>query len=360
MLLLLFTAAIAGAVLYLFKFRKDIAGSHLTDTKVTSEYHKLYEADNENTEQERKKDAWSVTQKYYDMVTDFYLYGWGRSFHFAVRHERESLKESICRYEHRLAYDLGLKPGMKVLDIGCGVMGPAVEIARFSGASITGVNYHPYQVKKAKEFIKQVGMDHLCDIVRGDFNKLDEAGLQDNTYDAAYAIESTCHGKDRAHTYSEILRKLKPGATFAAMEWVMTDKYDPKNEEHNQIKFNIMKGDGLPEILTKTDIEEALKKAGFEVVSLEDKAVTSRENPVPWWLPLDNGGWEFTNWFQTTYGRYVVHKLVGALEALKLVPPSSQQGYEFLMAGAEGLRDGGKLGIFTPSYFVVARKPLSN
>ncbi|KAF9615457.1 hypothetical protein IFM89_023565 [Coptis chinensis] len=43
----------------------------------------------------------------------------------------ESLRESIKRHEHYLALQLCLKPGQKVLDVGCGIGGPLREIARF-------------------------------------------------------------------------------------------------------------------------------------------------------------------------------------------------------------------------------------
>jgi len=59
----------------------------------------------------------------------------------------------------------------------------------------------------------------------GDFQK---QPFRDGTFDAAYAIEATCHAPDRLRTYGEVARVLKPGAYFAGYEWVMTDKYDLK------------------------------------------------------------------------------------------------------------------------------------
>ena len=269
--------------------------------------------------------------------------------------------ESIQRHEYWLAKQMDLKKGMKCLDLGCGVMGPATNISRFTGAHITGVNNHPYQSQQAKEYISQMGLSEQCQIVRGDFNNLDDnSDLPSESYDAAYTIEASCHAKDRPHCYKQIYNKLKPGAIFAGYEWVMiSGKYDSKNEEHNKIKFDIMKGDGLPEILMDKDIDESLRKAGFEVIKTEDVGVTDQIHPVPWYQPIDNGGWDFTSWFQTSYGRFIVHKLVGILESVGLVPKSSQQAYEFLMAGASGLVAGGKTGIFTPCYFFMARKPLT-
>ena len=96
--------------------------------------HKLGGLENEESDQKKFNDL------YYDLATDFYEYGWGKSFHFAPRVPGESFKASLARHELYLATVLGLKPGMVVEDLGCGIGGPLIEIARFSGARIVGVN----------------------------------------------------------------------------------------------------------------------------------------------------------------------------------------------------------------------------
>lgn len=40
---------------------------------------------------------------FYNLVTDFYEYGWGQSFHFAPRRKNEYFRESIRRAEYVLA-----------------------------------------------------------------------------------------------------------------------------------------------------------------------------------------------------------------------------------------------------------------
>lgn len=37
--------------------------------------------------------------KFYSLITDFYEYGWGESFHFAAREKGESFEDSIVRQE---------------------------------------------------------------------------------------------------------------------------------------------------------------------------------------------------------------------------------------------------------------------
>ena len=59
--------------------------------------------------------------------------------------------------------------------------------------------------------------------------------FQDETFDAAYAIEATCHSRALENPYKEIYRVLKPGGKFACYEWLTTEKYDESNLEHKQI-----------------------------------------------------------------------------------------------------------------------------
>ncbi|KAF9598103.1 hypothetical protein IFM89_024448 [Coptis chinensis] len=109
-------------------------------------YHVSYGGE----EEDRKANYTDMVNKYYDLSTSFYEFGWGESFHFANRWNGESLRESIKRHEHYLALQLCLKPGQKVLDVGCGIGGPLREIARFSSTSVTGLNNNEYQISRGK------------------------------------------------------------------------------------------------------------------------------------------------------------------------------------------------------------------
>jgi sterol 24-C-methyltransferase len=107
---------------------------------------------------------------YYDATTDIYLEAWGESFHFC-RFPRgpEPKAAAMARYEHYVAHMMGLRPGMRVLDVGCGVGGPAKEIAAFSNCSVVGLNNNGYQVRKAEELAKKDGMEKTVEFVKGDF-----------------------------------------------------------------------------------------------------------------------------------------------------------------------------------------------
>ncbi|KAL6129737.1 hypothetical protein ACLB2K_073086 [Fragaria x ananassa] len=328
------------------------APSSAPDGGTYEKYHVCYGGE----EDARKSNYTDMVNKYYDLVTSFYEYGWGESFHFAPRWKGESLRESIKRHEHFLALQLGLKPGQMVLDVGCGIGGPLREIARFSSTSITGLNNNEYQISRGKELNRIAGVDKTCDFVKADFMKIP---FPENTFDAVYAIEATCHAPDAYGCYKEIYRVLKPGQCFAAYEWCMTDSFDPNNAEHQKIKAEIEIGDGLPDIRLTGKCLEALKQAGFEVIWEKDLAKDVKESPLPWYLPLDKSRISLSSFRLTAVGRFFTKNMVKALEYVGLAPQGSQRVQDFLEKAAEGLVEGGKKEIFTPMYFFVARKPLS-
>ena len=122
---------------------------------------------------EQRKTAYKdLTNKYYDLVTDFYEYGWGDSFHFAPRAPNESFPDSLARHQRYLAQRLALRPGMRVADLGCGVGGPLREIARFSGATIVGVNNNEYQLERARKLTDEAGLGHLAEFLKGSIREL--------------------------------------------------------------------------------------------------------------------------------------------------------------------------------------------
>jgi sterol 24-C-methyltransferase len=106
---------------------------------------------------------------YYNLATDLYEYGWGASFHFCRFAYGENFHQAIARHEHYLAHKMGLREGMNVLDVGCGVGGPAREIAKFAGVNITGLNNNDYQIERATRYAQKEGLTKQLSFTKGDF-----------------------------------------------------------------------------------------------------------------------------------------------------------------------------------------------
>jgi len=311
------------------------------------EYTNLFDANGAET---RKSHYTEVVNKYYDLATDFYEFGWGHSFHFAPRHRWESLESSIERHELWLANRLGLTEGSTAIDIGCGVGGPLRNIATFSGAKIVGLNNNEYQISRATRIAQQSKLDGLASYLKGDFMNIP---IPNDSFDAAYAIEATCHAPNRVGVYSEIFRVLKSGGRFAAYEWAMTDTYDPLDPRHQALKSGIERGNGLPELEPISKVVDAMKAAGFEVIEYFDRAPSS---DIPWYYPLTS---RLTpkGVFHTWLGRYIARKGLGLLEYVRVVPSGSSATLDMLQKGADSLVGAAESGIFSPMFWVLCRKP---
>jgi len=318
------------------------------------EYDQFFKANTEDTLKKRKESYTNVVNDYYDLVTLFYEYGWGCSFHFAPMNNQDSFQTSIARHEHYLALKLGLKEEMKVLDVGCGVGGPLIEISRFSGAQITGLNNNDFQIKRGQKLLQKAGLQDRCSFLKADFMNIP---VSDNTYDSIYAIEATCHAPDKVKIYSEIWRVLKPGSYFAAYEWCMTDKYDPNNEQHNKIKYDIELGDGIPNLDTTAVVLEALKKAKFNIIQHKDLAITDTINPIPWYVHLESSYLSLNGIKFTWIGNLTSKIVLGGLQKLKIAPEGTLRAHDILLTAADGLSKGGREKIFTPMFFFLVQKP---
>lgn len=74
-----------------------------------------HSVDKEKVAKNRKENAQDITESFYNLVTDFYEYGYGQSFHFAPLYDGKSFEECIADYERDAGKMLAAKPGMKIL-----------------------------------------------------------------------------------------------------------------------------------------------------------------------------------------------------------------------------------------------------
>ena len=332
-------------------FKKQQAGNDISDS--VERYRSTFNEEKQHDPEAWGRDPGGVSRLYYDLVTDLFEYGWGRSFHFAHRNPGETFPESLARHERHMASKLDLGSGMKVLDLGCGVGGPQREIARLTGAKIVGVNNNPYQVERARKLNGEAGLTHLTDFFICDFMDVPD---QNGSYDAVYSIEASCCAPDKVGVYGEVYRLLKPGGSFGAYEYCMTDRYDPDDPGHQQLKSDIAFGGGLHGIAYPAEIDSALREVGFEVLETCDLA----EDPgpgLPWYEPLAGTGISMARLRSSKLGRWFTHYTLQVMETLRTVPRGTVVVTNMLNTAARAFVEAGRQRIFTPMFFLLARKP---
>ena len=314
----------------------------------------MYKEASSDTVAPRKEIYGLMACQYYNMATDFYEYGWSQSFHFAPRRKGETFEESLTNHERFIAQSLGLAPGMKALDIGCGIGGPMREIVQTFGADIVGLSINKYHLDKCKAYNEKAGLSDHCRLVHGDYMDIPE---QDGHFDAAYSIESTSHTSDKTGAFSEVFRILKPGGVFGCYEYCLTPEFDADNAEHQRIKRGLE--DTTVTFFVPADvITNALEAVGFEVIEARD--VTLEADPqTPWYRPLEGRdlGLSLKSLPRTSIGRKITGFSVALLESLGIIPKGISEISQFLNLSADYFVEAGRLGIMTPAYYFMARKP---
>jgi len=120
---------------------------------------------------------------------------------------REATDEMIAR----------LQPGPDhhVVDIGCGVGGPARYLAATAGARVSGIDLTPEFIAVAEKLAEMTGLSDKTDFRVGDALDLP---FDDAAFDAGYTQNVSMSVPDKARFFAEAARVLKPGARFVAGE----------------------------------------------------------------------------------------------------------------------------------------------
>lgn len=160
-----------------------------------------------------------------------------------------------------LADRLPIKAGEHILDIGCGLGGPARYLAKRFHCRVTGLDITEPFVEAANKLTALLHMQGQVKIELGDGVRLPYA---DATFDGAYAQHVTMNIDDRGAFFTQAYRVLKPGAFFALTEHGLGKKGNP----HYPVPWS-MDGSGAY-LVTPAETRALLERAGFVDIRMED------------------------------------------------------------------------------------------
>jgi cyclopropane-fatty-acyl-phospholipid synthase len=153
----------------------------------------------------------SAISHHYDVSNTFYEWVLGPSMAYtcACYPRPDATLEEAQAYKHDLvARKLGLRPGMRLLDVGCGWGGMVRHAAREYGVKALGVTLSEQQAVWAQRAIEEQGLSGLAEV-----RHLDYRDVTEGEFDAVSSIGLTEHiGKAQLPDYFSFLYgKLRPG-----------------------------------------------------------------------------------------------------------------------------------------------------
>jgi sterol 24-C-methyltransferase len=253
--------------------------------------------------------------------------------------KKATVLENQLLYERAVARELGVQPGDKLFDLGCGRGRVAAHMATITGAQVTGMNIDPNQIEQATSFTREKGLDNK--FVCQDMNSL-PLPFADQQFDGFYQIQALSLCKDLKALFKEIFRVLRPGAMVSLLDWVSLPAYDPENKEHAELMARVKPLIGAVGTPTPRLFEEALEEAGFVVVKSENASVGGLQAPL-----IDK---------VDIYFRAMRQLILGAVK-LRMLPQHFKTLINRLCLDGEAFIKMDRMRLISTSYWVVARKP---
>jgi ubiquinone/menaquinone biosynthesis C-methylase UbiE len=148
-----------------------------------------------------------------------------------------------------------------LVDIGCGLGGPARYMARRFKCQVSGVDITAEFVRTGRQLNALLGMDDRVHLEEGDALRLPYA---DMSFDGGYSQHVTMNIPDRERFFAEAARVLKPGACFALTEHGL----GPKGEPLYPVPWS---ADGAHSYLVTPEATRRFAfDAGFEAIEMVD------------------------------------------------------------------------------------------
>ncbi|KAI1074551.1 S-adenosyl-L-methionine-dependent methyltransferase [Whalleya microplaca] len=253
--------------------------------------------------------------------------------------KKASVLDNQLLTEEALAKDIDLKPGMKVLDLGCGRGRVAAHMTSYGGAQVTGLNIDANQIAQAEEFNTECGLSN--EFVVHDQNEL-PLPFADASFDAFYEIQALSLCKDPAALFKDIFRLLKPGAKFVLLDWVSLPTYNPEDPVHAGLMRRVKPLIGAVGTPTPASFEKALVDAGFTVTRADNPSIDGLQAPL-----ID----KVDIYFRSV--RRVIHGLV----RLRALPPHFKLLIDRLCLDGQAFVTMDNMRLITTTWRIVAEKP---
>ncbi len=209
----------------------------------------------------RGRDALAISH-HYDVSNRFYEWVLGPSMAYTCalyRTEDATLEEAQRAKFDLVCRKLALKPGMRLLDVGCGWGGMALHAAKEYGVSVLAVTLSRQQAEWGQKAAAEAGLSDLVEIRHQDYRDFTEIG-----FDAVSSIGLTEHiGIAQLPAYAHRLAsRLKPGARLLNHCITRPDDHSPPISKRGFISRYVFPDGELPGV---GRIMKELQRAGLEI-----------------------------------------------------------------------------------------------
>jgi cyclopropane-fatty-acyl-phospholipid synthase len=164
----------------------------------------------------------AVIAHHYDLSNDFYALLLDEAMSYSCAYYGRDGTDDVSLVDAQRAKfelvctKLGLRPGMRMLDVGCGWGSLSIHAARHHGVHVTGITLSREQLDFARKRAADEGVSDLVDLRLLDYRDLRD----DEGFDAAASLEMGEHVGDEQYPVfvTAVRRALRPDAPFLVQQ----------------------------------------------------------------------------------------------------------------------------------------------
>jgi tocopherol O-methyltransferase len=201
-----------------------------------------------------------VIRSHYDLATPFYRLFWGRHIHHGLWEGSESPSVAQQKLTETVVREAGINGGERVLDVGCGMGGSSIHLAKECACDVTGITLSRVQRRWASLAARWNGVAN-----RTRFRVADAETVQftPQTFDLVWSIECTEHLFDKAAFFRRVSSWLRPGGKVAICAWQAGD--GTLSDEARRQVYAVCEGFLCPSLGNSHDYRGWFGEAGLKV-----------------------------------------------------------------------------------------------
>ncbi|MBM0743905.1 methyltransferase domain-containing protein [Phormidium sp. CLA17] len=219
-------------------------------------------------------------QQFYDASSGLWEQTWGEHMHHgyygADGTQKKERRQAQIDLIEELLHWAGIQQAENILDVGCGIGGSTLYLAKKFQATATGITLSPVQANRATQRAKDAGLasdSSAAQSASAQFLVADALKMPfaDHSFDFIWSLESGEHMPTKEKFLQECYRVLKPGGKFLFVTWChRPTEQQPLTADEQKHLADIYRVYCLPYVISLPEYEAIARSLSFQSIRTAD------------------------------------------------------------------------------------------